>query len=288
MWAVFSRVAIHYHVTLQMLFCIGMKHFYLLAFILLLYSFTTTNVSALTCTTLTKSFSRRSEGEHVLLLQYFLTDTGHLLVTPNGYFGPATLAAVKRFQVSVGLPPVGTVGPMTRKKIKDISCVTKVIEDQVIVTSSLVNVATTTNATTTENVTKNATSTPTATTSQLVAPVAVQMIDDRENALIRNAKRQSDIANLHVALGKFIEDNNLVLPYGITSRPTELCSTTGYTCSGKVDLGVSLSRYIPQLPKDPKATGTNGTGYFISKNANDVITISAPYAEEGQVIMMSR
>ncbi len=267
-----------------------MKHFYLLSFILLFsLSFTATNVSALTCTTLTKSFSRRSEGDHVFSLQYFLADTGHLLVTPNGYFGPATLAAVKRFQVSVGLPPVGAVGPMTRKKIKDISCVTKVTEDQVAATSSSVTVATTTQsvATTTVNTPKNVTSTSTTTTTQPTL-VVVQAQDDRENALIRNAKRQNDINNLHVALGKFIEDNNLVLPYGITSRPTELCSTTGYSCSGKVDLGSSLGRYISQIPKDPKAAGTNGTGYLISKNSNDVITISAPYAEEGKVIMMSR
>ncbi len=38
----------------------------------------------------------------------------------TGYFGPATQAAVKRFQAKYGLPLVGRVGPLTRSKLAEV------------------------------------------------------------------------------------------------------------------------------------------------------------------------
>lgn len=38
----------------------------------------------------------------------------------TGYFGPATEAALKRFQVKYGLEPVGIVGPQTRLKLNEL------------------------------------------------------------------------------------------------------------------------------------------------------------------------
>ncbi|MDO8522047.1 MAG: peptidoglycan-binding protein [bacterium] len=53
-------------------------------------------------------------GDVVLQLQTVLATQGFLAATPNGHFGPATTAAVKKFQAAHGLSPVGTVGPATR------------------------------------------------------------------------------------------------------------------------------------------------------------------------------
>ncbi len=53
-------------------------------------------------------------SDAVLQLQTVLVEQGFLAATPNGHFGPATLAAVKKFQTAHGVSPLGIVGPATR------------------------------------------------------------------------------------------------------------------------------------------------------------------------------
>lgn len=53
-------------------------------------------------------------GHEVLQLQERLAQEGYLYATPNGFFGPATTAAVKAFQRDNGLSQLGNVGPGTR------------------------------------------------------------------------------------------------------------------------------------------------------------------------------
>jgi peptidoglycan hydrolase-like protein with peptidoglycan-binding domain len=62
-------------------------------------------------------------GEDVRILQRVLNAQGYAVATSGGgspgnetaYFGPATLAAVIRFQIAHGISPsVGYVGPITR------------------------------------------------------------------------------------------------------------------------------------------------------------------------------
>jgi hypothetical protein len=55
-------------------------------------------------------------------LQTFLQLSGYLSATPNGYFGPATLAAVKKFQTATGITSTGYVGPVTRLAVQVKSC----------------------------------------------------------------------------------------------------------------------------------------------------------------------
>lgn len=81
-----------------------------------------TFVSAMTCTTLTKSLTRGSTDSEVTILQQFLFDGGYLKTQPNGIFGAGTVTAVKRFQIANGVSPVGSVGKMTRAKVKEVSC----------------------------------------------------------------------------------------------------------------------------------------------------------------------
>ena len=73
------------------------------------------------------AYSVGERGEHVKQLQVFLNTNG-FIVSATGfgskgnettYFGPATAAAVSKFQASVGLSQVGIVGPGTQKAIKD-------------------------------------------------------------------------------------------------------------------------------------------------------------------------
>ncbi len=61
-------------------------------------------------------------NNEVSALQDFLASAGYLNSEPTGYFGLATLAAVKKFQSSNSISPTGFVGPLTRSKIKAQSC----------------------------------------------------------------------------------------------------------------------------------------------------------------------
>ena len=78
------------------------------------------------CVQLTKGMTTGSkdsttEGQ-VSDLQFFLSDKGYLRTDPTGYFGLATLAAVKAFQGDNGITQNGLVGPITRAKIASLTC----------------------------------------------------------------------------------------------------------------------------------------------------------------------
>lgn len=82
----------------------------------------TLSASASTCVTLTKNLSRTSTDAEVLTLQQFLFDAGYLKIKPSGLFSSITASAVKSFQLANGISPVGSVGPMTRAKVREVSC----------------------------------------------------------------------------------------------------------------------------------------------------------------------
>ncbi|MDB5259298.1 MAG: hypothetical protein JWO73_506 [Candidatus Taylorbacteria bacterium] len=65
------------------------------------------------------------KGE-VTQIQQFLKSKKLLTSEPNGYFGPATKAAVKKFQTANKLAASGNVGPLTRTLIRKMTCQTPV------------------------------------------------------------------------------------------------------------------------------------------------------------------
>lgn len=58
-----------------------------------------------------------STGEQVTILQQYLHNHGYLSINPTGYFGTATVNAVKAFQKAHNISQTGTVGPLTRAAI---------------------------------------------------------------------------------------------------------------------------------------------------------------------------
>ena len=64
------------------------------------------------------------DASDVSVLQDFLNSNGYLSVTASGFFGKATLKAVKTFQLQNGLASTGYVGPLTITKIHDLDCST--------------------------------------------------------------------------------------------------------------------------------------------------------------------
>ena len=71
----------------------------------------------------TRNLSLGSKGDDVTLLQTFLEDKGFLKMpqgTAKGYFGVGTRKALQEYQKSVGLTPVGALGPATRQNLNSL------------------------------------------------------------------------------------------------------------------------------------------------------------------------
>ncbi len=82
------------------------------------------SLASAACTSLSSDLATGSAnaGGQVTALQNFLASSGYLSATPNGVFGPATAAALKKFQSANGIPATGSAGPLTRLAIQARSC----------------------------------------------------------------------------------------------------------------------------------------------------------------------
>ena len=91
------------------------------------------------------------------------------------------------------------------------------------------------------------------------------------------------------AVYQYAVDNNGTLPTTITTTSTAVCKTGG-TCAGLIDLSVLTTneKYLTAIPADPTGSTTNSSGYNILKSANGRITVSAPSAEQGAAISVTR
>ena len=71
------------------------------------------------CYNYTRNLTVGSRGDDVSALQGVLASKGDLQVSPTGYFGPLTKAALAKFQAREGISPAaGYFGPITRAKVK--------------------------------------------------------------------------------------------------------------------------------------------------------------------------
>lgn len=105
----------------------------------------------------------------------------------------------------------------------------------------------------------------------------------------RNAQRWSDVNAILNAVYQYSVDNN-GLPAGITTTVTEICKTGG-ACTGLIDLSVltASEKYLTKIPNDPNGTcNANGVCYEIVKSANGRVTVSAPDAEQGASVTVTR
>jgi peptidoglycan hydrolase-like protein with peptidoglycan-binding domain len=86
------------------------------------------------CVVITRALSLGSQdtkkNNDVLALQKYLVQTKFLSVVPTGYFGKISKKAVQDFQKANSIEPLGSVGPATRAKIKELSCSNQPIAEQ--------------------------------------------------------------------------------------------------------------------------------------------------------------
>ncbi|HYM65622.1 MAG TPA: type II secretion system protein [Candidatus Sulfotelmatobacter sp.] len=125
----------------------------------------------------------------------------------------------------------------------------------------------------------------------LLSIVLIAINPARQFGQANNTRRRSDVTQILNAVGAYAADNKGVLPASITTTATTI-SKAG------IDLCASLvTNYIPALPQDPTTgagtsvtdcTSQYVTGYTIVKDAAGRVTVSAPSAENGEVISNTR
>lgn len=106
----------------------------------------------------------------------------------------------------------------------------------------------------------------------------------------RNAQRRVDVNTILSAVYQYAIDNNGTVPASITATAGEICQTDSTSCSSLVDLSVLTENetYLTAIPSDPSGSSANGVGYEISKSSNGRVTVSAPDAEQGASISVTR
>lgn len=123
----------------------------------------------------------------------------------------------------------------------------------------------------------------------LAGIVIIAINPTRQLAQSKNSERAADVTTILNAVYQYSVDNNGTLPAGISASQTEICKTGG-TCTGLVDLSVLTNNetYLTAIPVDPTGESTNGAGYEIVRTANNRVTVSAPDAENGETISVTR
>ncbi len=240
--------------------------------------------SASTCVDLKSIVARGHESSNVRSLQNFLYEIGYLKAKPNGYFGAGTLAAVKAYQKSIGLSPVGSVGPGTRAAIKKESC-----------GESSSSQSTQTGVNTGDVVT---------TRVEPVIKPAVPVINTPSG--LRNTQRRADLEKLLKNMYARFADSRGVHPVAITDTPIELCVVPPYIvptatatevavlvtpdspCKDLVDITYLAPTYMMWIPRDPSIATTSAlTGYTITRSDTNQITLAAKAPEDGAIVKVT-
>ncbi len=106
----------------------------------------------------------------------------------------------------------------------------------------------------------------------------------------RNAQRRSDVNTILNAAYQYAIDNNGTLPACIATTSKNVC-VGGSSCTGVTDgcdLDVLTGSYVVNIPTDPSGATANDTNYDIIRDANSRVTVSAPAAEQGATISVTR
>jgi prepilin-type N-terminal cleavage/methylation domain-containing protein len=117
----------------------------------------------------------------------------------------------------------------------------------------------------------------------------------------RDARRASNTEAILTAIHQYVADNKGSLPPGVSTNMVETqLGTSGTTCNiiqancsiaatACVDLTTPLAKYLKSIPVDPGATYSAAkTGFSVTVDANNIVTIKACGGENNQNISQSR
>ncbi len=106
----------------------------------------------------------------------------------------------------------------------------------------------------------------------------------------RNAQRKADVNSILNAVYQYAIDNDADLPPALSKAGTArkpICKSLS-PCNG-VSLDVLLDSYLVRVPSDPsQSAASKESGYWIQVIDNGRITVSAPLAEEGASISVTK
>ncbi|MEK7465272.1 MAG: hypothetical protein AAB631_00680 [Patescibacteria group bacterium] len=132
----------------------------------------------------------------------------------------------------------------------------------------------------------------------VVAVIGITMLNPAgQLARGRNSQRNSHINTLMNVVRQNISDNRSGFSCSAGSIPTTTVRMATAGATTTYDIGPCLVPvYLQKMPFDPSASGAHYGGttdydsaYYIIRNASSgVITISAPFAEAGKVISITR
>ncbi len=129
----------------------------------------------------------------------------------------------------------------------------------------------------------------------LLAITLIAINPAKQFAQANNTKRRSDVNAILNAINQYMADNKgSIPPTNITTTDQEISNTAANICN------VLVPTYIAALPVDPQTNNGNPvaaadcagayvTGYHVVQSAsNSRITVSAPGAELGDTIQVTR
>lgn len=130
----------------------------------------------------------------------------------------------------------------------------------------------------------------------LLAITLIAINPARQFGQANNTKRRSDILQILNAVHQYVAENQGQLPAEITGLTVDTATTFNDT-NFPLLCGLLSPNYIPALPTDPllntanitTCAGTWGnTGYAISRDTANRITVSAPTTDNAAVITVTR
>lgn len=128
----------------------------------------------------------------------------------------------------------------------------------------------------------------------LLAITLIAINPARQFAQANNTRRRSDVLQILNAVHQFVASNSGQLPAAVSGlvvdTPTDVADTGADLCADLV------TNYMPALPTDPSLNIANitdcavayDTGYQIARDADNRVTVSAPSAELGVAISVTR
>ncbi len=106
-------------------------------------------------------------------------------------------------------------------------------------------------------------------------------------ALTPNQQRQKDVTSILNAMYTYYLDSykTFLVPSNATSS-IEICALGVSSCGNLLEIkSVLVPRFLSSIPVDPSNINVTGTGYFVIKNSNGDVTVTAPRGNSGTTIL---
>lgn len=132
----------------------------------------------------------------------------------------------------------------------------------------------------------------------LLTIVLIAINPARQFAQANNTKRRSDVVTVLNAIHQYLADSRGLLPPGMPAQGASASITSAAGGTGVTFCSTLVPRYVAQLPADPQAGTFASCSSYDSRYVASVssalagdtprVTVSAPQAELGEVISVTR